>query len=74
MEFYSFKFYNSLKKCSIYFQKNPRDANNFDTEFTKEEPVLTPIPNDVVRCINQDEFAGFSFVNPKFGQERKVVY
>ncbi|XP_073841837.1 protein kinase C isoform X1 [Musca autumnalis] len=52
--------------------KNPRDANNFDTEFTKEEPVLTPIPNDVVRCINQDEFAGFSFVNPKFGPERKV--
>ncbi|XP_058982526.1 protein kinase C isoform X1 [Musca domestica] len=52
--------------------KNPRDANNFDTEFTKEEPVLTPIPNDVIRCINQDEFAGFSFVNPKFGPERKV--
>ncbi|XP_065369950.1 protein kinase C isoform X3 [Calliphora vicina] len=52
--------------------KNPRDANNFDTEFTKEEPVLTPIGNDVVRCINQDEFAGFSFVNPKFGPERKV--
>ncbi|KAM7361163.1 protein kinase C isoform 1-T3 [Cochliomyia hominivorax] len=52
--------------------KNPRDANNFDTEFTKEEPVLTPIGNDIVRCINQDEFAGFSFVNPKFGPERKV--
>ncbi|KAI8046048.1 hypothetical protein M5D96_002248 [Drosophila gunungcola] len=52
--------------------KNPRDANNFDAEFTKEDPVLTPIGNDVVRCINQDEFAGFSFVNPKFGPERKV--
>ncbi|XP_049317132.1 protein kinase C isoform X2 [Bactrocera dorsalis] len=52
--------------------KNPRDATNFDTEFTKEEPVLTPVPNDVIRCINQDEFAGFSFVNPKFGPERKV--
>lgn len=53
-------------------QKSPRDALNFDTEFTKEEPVLTPVPNDVVRCINQDEFAGFSFVNPNFGPERKI--
>lgn len=52
--------------------KCARDANNFDTEFTKEEPVLTPVPNDVIRCINQEEFAGFSFVNPDFGDERKV--
>lgn len=53
-------------------QKSPKDALNFDTEFTKEEPVLTPVPNDVVRTINQEEFAGFSFVNPNFGPERKV--
>lgn len=53
-------------------QKSPRDALNFDTEFTKEEPVLTPVPNDVIRCINQDEFAGFSFVNTNFGPERKI--
>ncbi|XP_055847286.1 protein kinase C [Episyrphus balteatus] len=52
--------------------KNPRDANNFDTEFTKEDPVLTHVNKDVVRCINQEEFAGFSFVNPDFGPERKV--
>lgn len=52
--------------------KNPRDANNFDTEFTKEEPVLTHVPKDVIRCINQEEFAGFSFVNPDFGPERKI--
>lgn len=53
-------------------QKSPKDALNFDTEFTKEEPVLTPVPNDVIRCINQDEFAGFSFVNKNFGPERKI--
>lgn len=53
-------------------QKSPKDALNFDTEFTKEEPVLTPVPNDVIRCINQDEFTGFSFVNKNFGPERKV--
>lgn len=52
--------------------RSPKDALNFDAEFTKEEPVLTPVPNDVMRCINQEEFAGFSFVNPNFGPERRV--
>lgn len=52
--------------------KNPRDACNFDSEFTKEEPILTPVAKDIVRCINQEEFAGFSFVNPDFGPERKI--
>lgn len=50
--------------------KNKKDALNFDTEFTKEEPVLTPINADVVRSINQDEFKGFSFVNPDFNPGR----
>ncbi|XP_053658182.1 LOW QUALITY PROTEIN: protein kinase C-like [Anopheles marshallii] len=53
--------------------RSARDALNFDTEFTKEDPVLTPVPNDIIRCINQDEFAGFSFTNPEFGPERKLV-
>ncbi|XP_055708422.1 protein kinase C [Phlebotomus papatasi] len=52
--------------------RSPRDALNFDAEFTKEEPVLTPVPVDTIRCINQDEFAGFSFVNADFGPERRV--
>ncbi|KAK3926769.1 Protein kinase C [Frankliniella fusca] len=51
-------------------EKNKKDALNFDTEFTKEEPVLTPINADVVRSINQDEFKGFSFVNPDFNPGR----
>lgn len=46
--------------------KNQKDAVNFDTEFTKEEPVLTPVSADVIRCINQDEFKGFSFVNQDY--------
>ncbi|XP_053671029.1 LOW QUALITY PROTEIN: protein kinase C-like [Anopheles nili] len=53
--------------------RSARDALNFDTEFTKEDPVLTLVPNDIIRCINQDEFAGFSFTNPEFGPERKIV-
>ncbi|KAL4718559.1 hypothetical protein ACJJTC_004987 [Scirpophaga incertulas] len=34
--------------------KSRREAANFDAEFTKEEPVLTPVPPDVLRTINQD--------------------
>jgi hypothetical protein len=51
-----------------YFQKNKRDVLNFDPEFTKEEPVLTPINPEVVRTINQDEFKGFSFYNSDYGK------
>ncbi|KAK7789648.1 hypothetical protein R5R35_007710 [Gryllus longicercus] len=47
-----------------------KDAVNFDQEFTKEEPVLTPVNSDVVRAINQDEFKGFSFINPDFNPGR----
>ncbi|XP_041968852.1 protein kinase C isoform X2 [Aricia agestis] len=46
--------------------KSKREAANFDAEFTKEEPCLTPVPNDVLRAINQEEFKGFSFVNKDF--------
>ncbi|KAJ0173402.1 hypothetical protein K1T71_010551 [Dendrolimus kikuchii] len=37
--------------------KSKREAANFDAEFTKEEPVLTPVPPDVVRAINQSAIA-----------------
>ncbi|KAM3959304.1 protein kinase C [Aphomia sociella] len=47
-------------------KKSKREAANFDAEFTKEEPVLTPVSNDVIRTINQEEFRGFSFVNEDF--------
>ncbi|KAF4516850.1 hypothetical protein B566_EDAN006245 [Ephemera danica] len=53
--------------------KSKKDAMNFDAEFTKEEPVLTPINSDVVRAINQDEFKGFSFVNPDYNPARYQV-
>ncbi|XP_012272167.1 protein kinase C isoform X2 [Orussus abietinus] len=50
--------------------KNKKDALNFDAEFTKEDPVLTPINAEIVRCINQQEFRGFSFVNLDFNPSR----
>ena len=50
-------------------QKSRKDVLNFDTEFTKEEPTLTPINLEVVKTINQDEFKGFSFYNTQFGKQ-----
>ncbi|XP_078464601.1 protein kinase C epsilon type-like [Lampetra planeri] len=41
--------------------KTKRDVNNFDQDFTREEPLLTPVDSSVVKQINQDEFRGFSF-------------
>ncbi|VDO23816.1 unnamed protein product [Brugia timori] len=46
--------------------KSKRDTSNFDTDFTKEEPILTPTEPAVFRTINQEEFHNFSFVNPDF--------
>ncbi|KAK7492291.1 hypothetical protein BaRGS_00016388 [Batillaria attramentaria] len=48
--------------------KSKVDANNFDRDFTSEEPVLTPVDPNVVKAINQEEFAGFSFINPDYGK------
>ncbi|XP_065200537.1 protein kinase C-like isoform X1 [Planococcus citri] len=50
--------------------KSKKDALNFDTEFTKEEPGLTPISADVVKSINQEEFRGFSFTNMDYNPSK----
>ena len=49
-------------------QKSKVDANNFDRDFTSEEPTLTPVDAAVVKAINQEEFRGFSFINPDYGK------
>lgn len=48
--------------------KSRTDANNFDKDFTSEEPTLTPVDMSVVKAINQEEFQGFSFINPDYGK------
>ncbi|XP_060103687.1 protein kinase C epsilon type [Heteronotia binoei] len=45
--------------------KTKRDVNNFDQDFTREDPVLTPVDDTIIKQINQEEFKGFSY----FGEE-----
>lgn len=52
----------------LFIQKSRTDANNFDKDFTSEEPTLTPVDMSVVKAINQEEFQGFSFINPDYGK------
>ncbi|XP_014669885.1 PREDICTED: calcium-independent protein kinase C-like isoform X2 [Priapulus caudatus] len=46
--------------------KTKKDVGNFDADFTKEEPVLTPIDPAIIKAINQEEFKGFTYVNSAF--------
>ncbi len=46
--------------------KTKRDVNNFDQDFTREEPVLTPTNAEVLSTINEEEFRGFTFTNELF--------
>ncbi|XP_059422688.1 protein kinase C epsilon type [Carassius carassius] len=50
--------------------KTKRDVNNFDQDFTREEPVLTPVEDAIIKQINQDEFKGFSY----FSEETLSLY
>uniref|UniRef100_A0A8C9V3C8 Protein kinase C n=1 Tax=Scleropages formosus TaxID=113540 RepID=A0A8C9V3C8_SCLFO len=45
--------------------KTAEDVNNFDPDFTREEPTLTPIDEPLISSVNQDEFRNFSFTSPE---------
>uniref|UniRef100_A0A1I8B5L6 Non-specific serine/threonine protein kinase n=1 Tax=Meloidogyne hapla TaxID=6305 RepID=A0A1I8B5L6_MELHA len=59
----------SREAVSILKGRGKRDVNNFDADFTKEEPTLTPTDPTVMKSIAQDEFRGFSFINAEFNRE-----
>ncbi|KAJ3081389.1 Serine/threonine kinase [Rhizoclosmatium hyalinum] len=47
--------------------KSERDVSNFDAEFTKEKPILTPV-NTVLSAVHQAEFKEFDFTAEWAGQ------
>ncbi|KAF7251915.1 Protein kinase C eta type, partial [Varanus komodoensis] len=53
-------------RISWYFtMKSNEDVSNFDPEFLKEEPILTPIEDGILAMINQEEFRNFSYTDPE---------
>uniref|UniRef100_A0A674K053 AGC-kinase C-terminal domain-containing protein n=1 Tax=Terrapene triunguis TaxID=2587831 RepID=A0A674K053_9SAUR len=48
-----------------YPPTRPEDVSNFDPDFIKEEPVLTPIEEGILAMINQEEFRNFSYTDPE---------
>ncbi|XP_075730323.1 uncharacterized protein LOC119164664 isoform X2 [Rhipicephalus microplus] len=44
--------------------KNTADVSNFDSDFTMEKPVLTPIDPQILASMDQEQFKGFSYTNP----------
>ena len=38
----------------------------FDSAFTEDEPLLTPLPDDFVDAMSQEQFKGFSYTDPNY--------
>ncbi|XP_033624712.1 calcium-independent protein kinase C-like isoform X2 [Asterias rubens] len=53
--------------------KTKKDVNNFDADFTREEPKLTPITANIVKSINQNEFTGFSYTRPDLDKPQTMT-
>lgn len=47
-------------------QKSPADISNFDADFTNEQLKTTPTDKLFLMNLDQNMFAGFSYVNPEF--------
>lgn len=51
-------------------QKANTAVNNFDPDFTMEEPKLTPTDADLLKSMDQMQFKGFSFINPAYHMKK----
>ena len=45
---------------------NAKDVSYFDSAFTEEDPLLTPVPPEFLESMNQDQFKGFSYTDPNY--------
>jgi classical protein kinase C len=49
-------------------QRHRKDVGNFDRQFTSEKTDLTPTDKLFMMNLDQNEFTGFSFLNPEYVQ------
>jgi hypothetical protein len=66
-ECYEFRI-NIFKFLLVLLQRHRKDVSNFDRQFTSEKTDLTPTDKVFMMNLDQNEFAGFSFLNPEFVQ------
>lgn len=64
-------FRNIFRLCYNWFeysrtQKHRKDVSNFDKQFTSEKTDLTPTDKLFMMNLDQNEFNGFSYLNPEF--------
>ena len=52
----------------LLMQRHRKDVANFDKQFTSEKPDMTPTDKLFMMNLDQNEFAGFSFLNPEYIQ------
>ncbi|KAH9364742.1 hypothetical protein HPB48_014875 [Haemaphysalis longicornis] len=54
----------SREAKSLLVLKSLADVSNFDSDFTMEKPVLTPIDPQILASMDQEQFKGFTYTNP----------
>ena len=54
---------NLLSFLSLFLQLNAKDVSYFDSAFTEEAPLLTPVPQEFLDSMNQEQFKGFSYTD-----------